>query len=168
MIFWFLGGIVMAFGLGAIVGAPYLPVLRKDADRLLDLAEVRAGETILDLGCGDGRLLRAAAKRGLKCVGYEINPFVWLVAIMLCWPYRKRISVHLGNYWTSEWPEVDVIYVFLIDRYMKKLDRALNRRIEKPTRIVSYVFEIPGVEPVHSTNNAWLYRYPNSESQTNT
>lgn len=162
---WFIGAslVMAAFGLGAWLGAPYLPVLRRDTDKLLDLAEVQAGETLLDLGCGDGLLLRAAARRGVRGIGYEINPLVWLLAKVLCWPYRGQISIRLGNFWTVTWPEADVIYTFLIERYMTKFDQALRQRLHTPTRVVSYVFEIPGVKAVRSTNNAWLYTYPNSE-----
>ncbi len=153
--------IVLAFGVGALLGAPYLPVLGRDTRSLLDLAGVKEGEMLLDLGCGDGKLLRAAAKRKVRGVGYEINPIVWLVAKILCWPDRELISVHFGNYWKASWPVCDVIYVFLIDRYMPKLDLALSRQLKRPTRVVSYVFEIPGKTAVRSTSNAKLYIYPN-------
>ncbi len=159
--FIILAVVVAAFGLGALMGAPYLPVLSRDVEKLLDLADIKAGETLLDLGCGDGRLLRAAARRGVRGIGYEINPFVWAAAQLLCWPHRKLVSVRLGNYWTMQWPQADVVYVFLIDRYMIKLDQALRKRLDRPTRVVSYVFEIPGVTAVRSTNNARLYYYPN-------
>lgn len=151
--------VVAAFGLGALLGAPYLPVLSRDVQSLLDLAGVKEGETLLDLGCGDGRLLRAAARRGVTGVGYEINPLVWLIAKLLCFPQRELISIRLGNYWAASWPPCDIIYVFLIDRYMPKLDQVLQERLRKTTRVVSYVFKIPGRAAVRSTKNATLYVY---------
>lgn len=40
---------------------------------MLDLTSVRAGDTVYDLGCGDGRVLLAAARRGARAVGYELD-----------------------------------------------------------------------------------------------
>ncbi len=150
---------VACFAAGAIMGAPFLPVRQKDADAALDLAEVKAGQTIIDLGSGDGRMLIAAAKRGAKAIGYEINPIMYLWSKVACLKYRKQISIRLGNYWTKKLPNSDVIYVFLIDRYTKKLDLKLVKELSKTTKVVSYVFELPR-KPVKSTPNTNLYIYP--------
>lgn len=156
--------LAVCFALGAVFGAPYLPILTKDSQRLLDLADMKAGQTLLDLGCGDAKLLRAAARRGIKGIGYEINPLVFIVAWLSCLRYRKLVKIRLANFWLVSWPPADVIYVFLIERYMPKLDCQLQARIKHPVQVVSYVFQIPGRQAVRSTNNAWVYSYPNSEN----
>ncbi|MBW3538256.1 hypothetical protein KY386_02060 [Candidatus Parcubacteria bacterium] len=148
------------FGLGAVLGAPYLPVLRRDVEALLDLAALKPGEHLIDLGSGDGKLLKAAARRGLRATGYEINPLLYLVSRLNCWRYRRLVTIHLADFWRVPWPPAEAIYVFLIGRYMAKLDRQMQRRLQRPTRVVSYVFEIPGRRPVASTKNAHCYRYP--------
>lgn len=147
------------FAIGAILGAPYLPVFGRDIDSLLELAELKKGETIVDLGCGDGRLLKAAAKKGVKGVGYEINFWLYLVARLNCWRYRRLVKIHLRDYWRVKLPEADVIYVFLIEHYMSKLDQKLVSELRHPTRVISYVFTIPGREPTRRTRNAALYLY---------
>lgn len=157
MLTWLVLAVVGAFGLGAILGAPYLPILKRDAERLLDLAGVKAGDTLLDLGSGDGRLLRAAARRGARAVGYEINPWLYLFSRLYCWPDRSRITIIWGNYWQSPWPPADVIYVFLIERYMARLDRYL-RRLSRSTRVVSYIYRLPRTS-VKEIDNAYLYYY---------
>lgn len=150
---------VAAFAAGAIFGAPYLPIRRQDSAAALKLAGVKPGQLVLDLGSGDGRQLVAAAKLGAKAIGYEINPFLYLYSLLVCWPYRKQITVKLGDYWHAKLPEADVIFVFLITRYMNKLDAKLVKELQKPTTVVSYVFELPR-EPVKKTNNTFVYRYP--------
>lgn len=157
--FWVIFIIVACFAAGAILGAPYLPVRQKDAEAALDLAEVEAGQTVVDLGSGDGRLLIAAAKRGAKAIGYEINPIMYLWSLLACAKYSKQISIRLRNFWGARLPEADVYYVFLIDRYTKKLDSKLQRELTNPTKVVSYVFELPR-EPKKSTSNTHLYIYP--------
>ena len=159
---WIILGLLIfgGFGLGALLGAPYLPILAQEREELLDLAALKPGQTILDLGCGDGTLLRAAARRGVRAIGYEINPLLFLLAWLLCLPQRQQISVRFGDFWRANWPPSDIIYVFLIERYMLKLDRELNSRLSKSTKVVSYVFAIPGRQAVRSNKNAWVYDYP--------
>ena len=166
MILGFLLILALFFGLGALMGAPYLPILRRDQASLLELCELKPGQTLLDLGSGDGRLLRLAASRGIRGIGYEINPLVYLVSLVVCWPYRRLIKLHLADFWQVRLPEADVIYVFLIDRYMAKLDRKLIAELKRPTPVVSFVFKIPGREPVKSTRNAARYEYPASALMT--
>jgi hypothetical protein len=152
---------VALFAAGAILGAPYLPVLRRDSEALLALAALKPGQTVIDLGSGDGRFLRLAARHGYHGIGYEINPLLWLVSLVVCWPVRSNVKVYCRNYWNLTLPRADVIYVFLIDRYMPKLDAKLAREVTTPTRLVSYVFPIPHKKPVASTQNSYVYQYGN-------
>lgn len=159
---WWLMAALLCFGLGAILGAPYLPIHGSDADKLLDLADVKPGQRLIDLGSGDGKLLVAAAKRGIHATGYEINPILWLISYLRLRPYRKLARVYCRNFWRVALPPADVIYVFLIERYMVKLDDKMNAEVHTPTKLISYVFQIPGRSPVRSNKNSYVYDYPNS------
>lgn len=52
--YWLALGIILCFGAGAFFGAPYLPARRPDVEAALDLAELRPGEKLIDLGSGEG------------------------------------------------------------------------------------------------------------------
>jgi hypothetical protein len=151
--------IALTFGLGAVLGAPYVPILHTQRDELLDLAALKPGQTIIDLGSGDGRFLRAAAARGLTAIGYEINPLLVAVSWAVCFRYRQRVSIHLSDFWRQPLPPADVIYVFLIDRYMPKLRDKLRREITRPTRVVCYVFELPGETAIKHNRNTHIYQF---------
>lgn len=157
--------LAVMFGLGAWLGAPYLPILRRDAEPLLALADLKPGQTLIDLGSGDGRLLRVAAGRGVRGIGYEINPLLVLVSRLVCWRYRRLVTIHLANYWTLELPPANVIYVFLIERYMARLDAKLTREITQSTKVISLAFEIPGRSSESRTSSAFLYHYPQRLAQ---
>src|SRR4051812_14236110 len=102
---WWLAVIgALCLGAGSVMGAPYLPILKRQYEPLLDLAGLKPGDTIIDLGSGDGRLLLAAARQGATCIGYEINPVMYLVSLIVCWPQRRRIRIHLGDYWRTQLP----------------------------------------------------------------
>jgi ribosomal protein L11 methylase PrmA len=69
-------GILACFGFVLIFGAPYLPTLDKPMKAALELAELKPGQTLLELGCGDGKVLIAAAKQGVHATGFELNPLL--------------------------------------------------------------------------------------------
>lgn len=153
--------VAVLFGLGAVLGAPYLPVLKAEHDKLLDMCELSPGETLLDLGSGDGRFLKAAAMRGYIAIGYEINPILYLISLIVTWPQRKTVTIYLGDYWHKTLPEAQAIYIFLIDRYMGRLDKKLTAEIKSPTNVISFVFAMPNRKPDLTTRNAFRYRYGN-------
>jgi SAM-dependent methyltransferase len=153
--------VALAFGIGAWRGAPYVPILTRPSRDLLSLADLKVGQTLIDLGSGDGRLLKLAAKQGIRGIGYEINPVMYLISRINCWHYRKLVTIHLADFWHVRLPVADVIAVFLIDRYMLKLDAKLSTELTHPTRLISHVFAIPGRVPVMTTKNCFEYRYDN-------
>jgi len=155
---WLLILISGLFALGAILGAPYVPILKKSGDDLLDMIDLPVGATIIDLGSGDGTFALQAARRGYQVIGYEINPILVLVARLRTFKYRKQITIQLRDFWRITLPESDAIYVFLIDRYMQKLGDKLSAEIQKPTLVVSHVFKIPGLKPIQKNQNTYLYK----------
>jgi SAM-dependent methyltransferase len=80
---WLLVLVLLCLGAFAAViffGAPYLPTLRPQIQAAFALLELKPGQTLLELGCGDGKVLVAAAEAGYKAVGIELNPILALVA----------------------------------------------------------------------------------------
>jgi SAM-dependent methyltransferase len=122
------------------------------------MLDLKPGQTLYDLGCGDGRMLKAAAKLGLKAVGYEMSPILVLIARLVNFRYRKQVKVIMGNYWTADISAADGIFIFLLDKYMPKLDRKI-KDLHKPIKVASYTFQIPGKKPVKKANAVFLYSY---------
>lgn len=160
LILWLVLLLILIMGLiGAIFGAPYLPTLNKQVGVALDLANLKQGETLLELGCGDGKVLVAAAKRGLKVVGYELNPLLALLSYLRTIKYRKNVKVIWGDYWKKEWPKADAVFVFLIPRFMKKLDKYLISYKHKPIKLVTFAFKVPGKKITEKKAGIFYYVY---------
>lgn len=119
---------------------------------------------MLDLGSGDGSFLLAAARRGIRGVGFELNPLLWAYSRLRSWPRRQLIDIRWGDYWHQPLPPSDAVYVFLIKRYMPKLDAKLSAELTKPTLLASYAFTIPGKKPLHQRDGIYLYQYGTSRA----
>ncbi len=149
------GVLVLAFGGVVLVGAPYLPTLRPQAAAAFELLQLKEGQTLLELGCGDGKVLLLAAERGYQVVGIELNPFLALFA----WPrtrHRRADTDYLGGFWRTPWPEADGVFVFLLDRFMPKLDARME---QYGGPLASVAFKIPGKTAVQERDGVFLYRY---------
>ena len=154
LVFFVLFTFVIAFG------APFLPTLTGRVDDALELLDLQSGQTLLELGSGDGRLLRAAAARGIHAVGYELNPILVLWSKLLSMKYKGLVTVKLGNFWQTKWPEFDGVYVFLLNPYMTKLDtRLIQESKDKNIKLVSFAFQIPDKKPKKEINGMFLYKY---------
>lgn len=153
-------GLVLLFGGVVAFGAPYLPTLKKQVEPALDLLNLQSGQTLLELGCGDGRILKAAAIRGIRGVGYELNPLLAVFARLNTWRYRKSIRIIWGNYWLARWPPAEGIFVFLLNPYMQKLDKKIIQDCPKPVKLVSFAFKIPNKQVSKEKQGLYLYRYP--------
>jgi SAM-dependent methyltransferase len=151
--------VVACFGFVILFGAPYVPTLDKQVEAALDLLDLKKGQTMLELGCGDGKVLIAAAERGYKVVGYELNPILALIAWARTRRYGKRVRVVCGNFWRQKWPDADGIFVFLLDKFMVRLDMKITAQRHRPVRLVSFAFQIPGVAAVSEKDGIYLYVY---------
>ena len=151
--------LAICFGGVLLVGAPYLPTLEPQVQAALKLADLKAGDTLLELGCGDGKVLIAAAAQGLKIVGYELNPLLAIIAWLRTRRYHGQVRVIWGDFWRRPWPPTEAIFVFLLPKYMDKLDKKIMRYSHKPVKLVSFAFEIPTKTPTRQKTGVYLYIY---------
>ncbi len=158
-IFLLLFVIVMCFGFVLLFGAPYLPTHKKQIALGLKMAALRKDEVVYELGCGDGYILREIARRGGRAVGYELNPILFIVAWLSCLKYGGRIKVRYGNFWNVNIAEADIVYVFLLEKFMKRLDQKMLAEAQKGTRLLSYTFKIPGKKIIAEAEGMYLYQY---------
>ncbi len=156
--------VLCSFAVTLFFGSPWVPTHPIRARKMLAFAGLQPGETVLDLGSGDGAILFCAVEefRAFHAIGYEINPVLILMAKVRA-RLRKiadQVTTVKGNIFTDKFPQADVITTFLIPSTMKKL-RPRLALMPADTRIVSRGFKIPGVTPTKQQEgpDEWLYLY---------
>jgi ribosomal protein L11 methylase PrmA len=141
-------------------GAVYYTTTNNCVSKMLKLAQITPKDTLVDLGSGDGRIVMAAASRGVKAIGYEINP-------ILVYKSRQRIknagleklaTIYWKSFWKADFGGATVITVYLVPQLMKRLWNILNKRINHPIRIVSNNYAFPSLPSTKNIDSIFLYR----------
>ena len=166
-----LSAILLIFGLlvlaGMVIlpiffGAPWHPLMPGTIRRILRFTEVQPGETVCDLGCGEGRVLITAAKEfSARAIGVEIDPLKILLARLL----RKingvddRVNIVRGNLFDFDPGSADVLYLYLTHQAMDKLFPEILKKLKPSVRIVSYRFCLRGMTPEKVSEDKTLFLY---------
>jgi SAM-dependent methyltransferase len=148
--------VVLAFGGVLLRGAPYLPTLDAQGRAALELLDLKDGQTLLELGSGDGKMLVLGAQAGLQVVGIELNPILVAISWLRTRRYRKQVRIIWGDFWRVSWPPCDGVFVFLLDPFMSKLDTRMGQ-LQKP--LASVAFKVPDRKVAAEKAGVFLYRY---------
>jgi hypothetical protein len=150
---------VLTFGAVILIGAPYVPTMTAQRRDALELLNLKKGQLLVDLGSGDGSLLVEAGKRDLYAIGYEINPFLVLISRARTLRFGRRVKTKWRNFWQADISQADGVFVFLLDRFMKRLDAKMAAEAKLGTKLVSHAFKIPGRRPSAKKGALILYKY---------
>jgi SAM-dependent methyltransferase len=166
---WSLGLVlVVAFALMTWVtwtssrGAPWSPTPMSKVHKMLTMAEVGPDDLVYDLGCGDGRLIVAAARRyGARAVGVELDPlrYLWCQLLVTVLGLRNRVKILYGDLFDQDLSDADVVTCYLLQSTNKKLEEKLKQELRPSARVVSYEFTFPRLHLVCQDDEAKLYLY---------
>ena len=129
---------------------PYVPTPPEVVDRMLEIAQVKSGDVIYDLGSGDGRIIIQAAKRyGVKGVGIEIDAD--LVQKAKDNAFKEKVE-HLVEFRAEDALKVDispatVVTLYMLPEFNAKLRPIFDKELKPGVRVVSHDFEIQGWVP---------------------
>ena len=133
-----------AMALPATQGALYVSTTRTRIDAFLDAVPMREGQLLVDLGCGDGRVLRQVRRKyDVRAVGYEINLMAYIKARLLS-AGNSRIEIRRQNFWSQNLAPADVVFCYLYPDVMRRLSTKLKAELRPGTLIVSCNFPLPG------------------------
>ncbi|MCA4903283.1 MAG: class I SAM-dependent methyltransferase [Rhodocyclaceae bacterium] len=119
----------------------YVPTRLQTVERMLDFAELKAGETLVDLGSGDGRIVLAAAKRGANARGIELDEGRFNIAN--CWANEMGLTGKArflqANIFEHNFTDAAVVTMYLLPGLNLKL-RPTVLDMRPGTRVVSHAF----------------------------
>ncbi len=127
---------------------PYVPTKKRVMLEIIKQAKLKKGQTFLDLGCGDGRMLIEAEKSTkVNAIGYEIAPLVYLLAVARKILNGSKAKIKFKNFFNENLEKADVIFCYLMPAELEKLAKKIKKECKKGTRIISNTFHIKGLEP---------------------
>lgn len=146
----------------------YVPTPHEIVNRMLDVARVRTGDVVYDLGCGDGRMVIAAAKKfGTRGFGVDLDPR----RIREARANAKKegvdhlVTFEVGDMFKTDVSEATVVMLYLLPELNRRLRPKLLAELRPGARIVSHDFDMgrdwPPDEYIKlGTSGIYLWRVP--------
>jgi len=131
---------------------PYVPTPHEVVDTMLEMADVKSTDVVFDLGCGDGRIVVAAAKRGARAYGVDIDPARVKEAKELAQKegVESKVTIMLGDVFKTDFSSATVVTMYLLPEYNRKLRPKLERVLPVGARVVSHDFDMPAWKTVET------------------
>lgn len=148
----------------------YVPTPQPVVDKMLQVAKLRKGDVVFDLGCGDGRIVITAAKRyGVKAWGFDVDPKRIAEARE---NVRKNgvedlVTIEQKDIFTLDLSPATVVTLYLLPSLNVRLIPQLER-LRHGSRIVSHDFDMKGIVPTqqlfvdanHRSHGVYLWTTP--------
>ncbi len=132
----------------------FVPTPNDVIDKMLELAKVTPKDVVYDLGCGDGRIVIAAAKKGARAVGIDIDPqrIKEANANAKAEKVADKVRFIENDLFESDISEATVVTLYLLPRLNEKLKPKLLKELRPGTRIVSHAFDMGDWKPEQTLN----------------
>jgi len=163
LIFWLFFGMVMVFGFVVVRGAPYVPSQRRHIRKAFtELYQLSSRDVLVDVGSGDGVVLRVASRFGARGVGYELNPVLVWVSFFLSIGYKNIVTV-LADFWRVPLPDdTTVVYVFMVSRMERRMERKIQQeanRLGRSLAVIAYGIPFKKRQPHKTLDAYFLYHF---------
>lgn len=142
--------------------APYVTSPQPVVEKMLELSRLKSGETLFDLGCGDGRILLSAAKNfGARAVGVELSPTLARRATQSieAQGLQDQVKVIQGDMMAVDVSSASVVSLYLLTDANEQLRPKLERELKPGARVVSLEFKIKGWKP-SKVEKVEVHRHP--------
>uniref|UniRef100_A0A8C7EH88 ATP synthase subunit C lysine N-methyltransferase n=1 Tax=Nothoprocta perdicaria TaxID=30464 RepID=A0A8C7EH88_NOTPE len=144
---------------------PFVPATAAQVENVLRMLRGRRG-SLVDIGSGDGRVVIAAAKRGFKAVGYELNPWLVWYSRYRAWRdgVHQNTKFYISDLWKVSFSHYTNVVVFgplLFAPQMPLLEKKLEEELQYNARVIACRFPFPCWVPDHTTgegiDTVWAY-----------
>ena len=129
--------------------APFWSTPEPLVERMLDLAGVAPGDHLIDLGCGDGRIAIAAARRGATALGVDLDPerIAEAEAAARAAGVEQLVHFRCEDLFATRLETASVVTIYLIPLVNRLLAERLRTELAPGSRVLSHAFAIRGWEP---------------------
>ncbi len=134
---------------------PYVPTKYPVVDEMLRLANVQKTDILIDLGCGDGRIVVAAAQKcGARAIGVDIDPdrIEESQENAAKAGVKDHVKFIQGDLFQADVREASVVSLYLLTSVNIKLRPRLIRELRPGTRVVSHNFGMDNWKPDQTSN----------------
>jgi hypothetical protein len=130
--------------------APFVTTPYEVVSRMLELAEIKQGDVLYDLGSGDGRIVVAAAKKfGIRAVGFEIDPVLVIDSrqIIKQAGLEHLVEIREQDIRTVDFTPASVVTMYLYPVANLRLRPVLMRELKPGSRVISHDFGMGSWKP---------------------
>ena len=130
--------------------APFVPTPPEVVSRILELAEIKPGDVLYDLGSGDGRIVVAAAQRfGIRAVGFEIDPVLVKDSrqIIKRAGLEELVEIREQDIRVIDFSPASVVTMYLYPAANLRLKPVLMRDLRPGSRVISHDFDMGSWRP---------------------
>lgn len=130
----------------SFMGSAYVPTRNKDLEAILKTARLKKGQVFMDLGSGDGRVVKMAVKKyGVHGIGIDINPtLIFIANLKNKFEKIKNLEFQRKNIKDADFKKADIIYIFLMPNFIAQLTPILRKKMKKNALVISHGFKIIG------------------------
>jgi len=115
---------------------------------MLNLADTKPADRLIDLGAGDGRIVIAAAREfGAKALGVELHPDRYAIIRNSVPSLKPNLQALRQNFFEADLSNADVVTMYLLPSVNEALRRKLERELHSGARVVTHDFSIPDWAP---------------------
>jgi 16S rRNA A1518/A1519 N6-dimethyltransferase RsmA/KsgA/DIM1 with predicted DNA glycosylase/AP lyase activity len=141
-------------------GAPFVRTSEARTKLIKNAARQIKPKRIIDLGCGDGKLVIALAKAGYRVDGIEIQPqLVWRARCNVKkYGLENKVNIYWGSFWKFDVSKYSLVMLFGAQHIMPRLGRKLLAELPTSSYIISNTFTFPNIELVRQDGEIRIYR----------
>lgn len=127
---------------------------------MIELSSILPGETVADLGSGDGRISIAFANKGGIVTGYELDPNLVKMSNNLINKAEATQNTHILNedFWIADLSGFDIVTIYPMPDIMSSLEEKLLKELKPEARVLTNYYQFPKWKKVACKNHIYLYQ----------
>lgn len=138
---------------------PFVTTSTDNLKTVIELADVKKGMRVADLGSGDGRVVLEFARHGGIVDGFEIKPELVERArqrVIDAGLYEK-VKIFDESFWDVNLSQYDIIYIYGMNSIMGRLEQKLMSEMKPGAIFISNIFRLPRWKPKKMKSDIYLY-----------